>query len=83
MPLLLCSTFPDVPPQYGPERSAASRFLTDFHHLLTTHGGVPALARAGGNFRLVHRPRLLEINELRTVTREVVEAPRETLVIGR
>jgi hypothetical protein len=26
--------------------------------------------------------RVLEINELRTVTREVVEAARETLVIG-
>jgi hypothetical protein len=49
---------------------------------------VAAVARiTGGNFRLVHRlfaqiRRLLEINELRTVTREVVEAARETLVIG-
>jgi hypothetical protein len=36
---------------------------------------------------LVHRlfaqiRRVLEINELRTVTREVVETARETLVIG-
>jgi DNA transposition AAA+ family ATPase len=49
---------------------------------------VAAVARiTGGNFRLIHRlfaqiRRLLEINELRTVTREVVEAARETLVIG-
>jgi hypothetical protein len=49
---------------------------------------VAAVARiTGGNFRLIHRlfaqiRRVLEINELRTVTREVVEAARETLVIG-
>ncbi len=49
---------------------------------------VAAVARiTGGNFRLVQRlfaqiQRVLEINELRTVTREVVEAARETLVIG-
>jgi DNA transposition AAA+ family ATPase len=41
----------------------------------------------GGNFRLLHRlcaqiERILEINRLRTVTREVVEAAREGLVIG-
>lgn len=41
----------------------------------------------GGNFRLLHRlitqsARLMEINALSTVTREVVEAARETLVIG-
>jgi len=50
---------------------------------------VAAVARiTGGNFRLVHRlfaqiQRVLEINELRTVTREVVETARETLVIRR
>jgi hypothetical protein len=49
---------------------------------------VAAVARTtGGNFRLVHRlfgqiQRILEINQLTTVTREVVEASRETLVIG-
>ncbi|MGH2715638.1 MAG: AAA family ATPase [Thermoleophilaceae bacterium] len=49
---------------------------------------VAAVARiTGGNFRLVHRlfaqiQRILEINQLTTVTREVVEAARETLVIG-
>jgi len=41
----------------------------------------------GGNFRLLHRlmtqiARLVEINALQTVTREVVEAARESLVIG-
>jgi DNA transposition AAA+ family ATPase len=41
----------------------------------------------GGNFRLLHRlltqiARLVEINTLQTVTSEVVEAARESLVIG-
>jgi DNA transposition AAA+ family ATPase len=41
----------------------------------------------GGNFRLLHRlltqiARLVEINALQTVTHEVVEAARESLVIG-
>jgi DNA transposition AAA+ family ATPase len=41
----------------------------------------------GGNFRLLHRlltqiARLIEINALQTVTRAVVEAARESLVIG-
>ncbi len=41
----------------------------------------------GGNFRLMQRlcsqiARILEINALRTVTAEVVEAARENLVIG-
>jgi len=41
----------------------------------------------GGNFRLLHRlmtqiARLVEINTLQTVTRTVVEAARENLVIG-
>jgi len=41
----------------------------------------------GGNFRLLHRllsqvERVLQINELRFVTKEVVEAARELLIIG-
>jgi hypothetical protein len=41
----------------------------------------------GGNFRLLHRlcteiQRILQINQLQTVTKEVVETARETLVIG-
>jgi DNA transposition AAA+ family ATPase len=49
---------------------------------------VAAIARiTGGNFRLVQRlfaqiARVVQINELRTVTAEVVEAARESLVIG-
>ena len=41
----------------------------------------------GGNFRLLHRlmtqvARLVEINALSQITREVVEVARESLVIG-
>jgi DNA transposition AAA+ family ATPase len=41
----------------------------------------------GGNFRLLHRlltqiARLVEINALSQITREVVETARESLVIG-
>ena len=49
---------------------------------------VAARARmTGGNFRLVQRlftqvERILRINELRAVTKEVVEAARESLLIG-
>jgi DNA transposition AAA+ family ATPase len=49
---------------------------------------VAAIARiTGGNFRLVQRlfaqiERVLRINQLRTVTKEVVEAARESLVLG-
>ena len=47
-----------------------------------------AIARvSGGNFRLVQRlfsqiARVLEINAVRLITKEVVEAARESLVIG-
>jgi len=42
----------------------------------------------GGNFRVIHRllmqvERILEINQMQTVTKEVVEAAREGLVLGQ
>ncbi len=49
---------------------------------------IAAVARiTGGNFRLLQRltaqiTRILAINELSTVTREVVETAREALIIG-
>jgi hypothetical protein len=41
----------------------------------------------GGNFRVIHRllmqiERILEINHLQAVTKEVVEKAREKLVLG-
>ncbi|MDL1969349.1 MAG: ATP-binding protein, partial [Deltaproteobacteria bacterium] len=41
----------------------------------------------GGNFRLIHRlclqiARLMEINEINTISKELVETARESLVIG-
>lgn len=56
--------------------------------LLSDDGGVAAVIRVtGGNFRLMDRlltqvGRILELNGFKVVTREVVEAAREVLVIG-
>ena len=42
----------------------------------------------GGTFRVIHRllmqiERILEINQMQTVTKEVVEAARENLMLGQ
>jgi hypothetical protein len=55
---------------------------------ITDEEALAAIIRiTGGNFRLLHRlitqmARLVEINTLHTVTCQVVDAARESLVIG-
>jgi hypothetical protein len=61
---------------------------TRTHEPPTDTAGVNAIARiTGGNFRLVNRllaeiERVLAVNQLTTVTTEVVAFARESLVIG-
>jgi len=83
---------------FRPLSSAEVRRLLENHWLpsgvaLPAEGPTDEQARVaiiritGGNFRLLHRlltqiARPVEINALSQVTREVVEAARQTLVIG-
>jgi DNA transposition AAA+ family ATPase len=59
------------------------------HEDFTDAEAIAAIARTtNGNFRLLARlfaqiQRVLEINRLHTITAEVVDAARETLVIGQ
>ena len=70
----------------------AQRWTPDGVHLPEQQWAEDAIAAiiriTGGNFRLLNRlltqlERILEINSLRQVTKAVVEAARESLVIGQ
>lgn len=85
--------------RYAPLSESELRFVLEHHwdrlgltlnaSDFTDAEALAAVARiTGGNFRLVHRlfaqiTRILHINHGTTITREVVEAARETLVIGK
>jgi AAA domain len=84
--------------QFRPLGTEELRFILTQHwaHLgvpfqpteFTDAEAMAAIVRiTGGNFRLLQRlfaqmERILQINELRTITKEVVEAARDGLVIG-
>jgi DNA transposition AAA+ family ATPase len=70
------------------EHHQAAIGLTLSANDFTNAEAIAAVARiSNGNFRLVQRlfaqiTRILEINNLTTVSREVVETAREALIIG-
>jgi DNA transposition AAA+ family ATPase len=72
-----------IPVHHG-ERWGFTLERTDF----SDREAVAAVVRiTGGNFRLIHRlfgqiERILQINGFRSITKEIVEAARECLVIG-
>lgn len=84
--------------QYRPLGAEELRFILQAHwetlglrlspEDFTDAEALAAVARiTSGNFRLVHRllaqvERILEINKLTLISKEVVEAARESLVIG-
>jgi DNA transposition AAA+ family ATPase len=84
--------------EYQPLSAEELAFVLDHHWTdlglalsasdFTDTEAIAAITRiTGGNFRLVHRlfdqiARILEINGLHTITSEVVETARESLVIG-
>lgn len=85
--------------RYEPLSAEELRFVLTYHWQslgltlsaedFTDSEAVAAVARiTNGNFRLVHRlfgqiTRILDINQLTTVTSEVVQAARDALVIGQ
>ena len=68
-------------------RAARAQGLGDRTDFTTGEAAATITRITGGNFRLTSRlvtqiERILEINQMTTVTKEVVETARESLVIG-
>ena len=59
----------------------------DYRDFTDTEAVAAVVRITGGNFRLIHRlcsqiVRLMEINETKTITKELVDAARKSLIIG-